>query len=355
MVNSPEVDVVIAVHRVERPVARAVASVLRHTRAEVRVTVVAHGLHADDFRVALSEFAGDPRLRIVEFNDGVASPAGPMNHGLDLATGAFTSLLGSDDEFAPGAIDRWLTDQRRVGASAVIARIDMVGGGIVPQPPVRAFRRGVRDATRDRLAYRSAPLGLVSTREFGSLRLTEGLRTGEDLAYTAKVWFSGHPVVFAGAYKGYLGHADGDDRVTGMLRPIADELEGVSRIVSDTEIQELPRKSKEALAIKLVRVQIMGSLATRARLNADEQVFFDELIRRMLAFAPRVMRFLSLAEQHLLDSGRLGEPLTQAGLKWRSKIALASIWTVDPRYMFHAQSPLRYGLASLVVGKKGAR
>ncbi len=74
---------------------------------QLRVTVVAHDLDADAVRTRLGALADDPRVRLAEHRDGLRRPAGPFNHGLDLATAAFVSVMGSDDELEPHAIDSW--------------------------------------------------------------------------------------------------------------------------------------------------------------------------------------------------------------------------------------------------------
>src|SRR5690625_4325082 len=94
--HTPRVDVIIAVHTPQRPILRAVSSVLDHTSADVRVTVVVHNTELAPIAVHLTRYAADHRLRLAHFVDGVPSPAGPMNHGLSLATAEFTALLGSD-------------------------------------------------------------------------------------------------------------------------------------------------------------------------------------------------------------------------------------------------------------------
>lgn len=135
------VDVVIAVHSAERPVARAAGSVLSGTEAPVRVTVVAHNIDPEIIRGRLGELADHPQLRLIELADGIHSPAGPMNLGFERAEAPFVALLGSDDELAPGAIDSWLALQRETNAEAVLARIRLANGAVDPYPPVRWGRR----------------------------------------------------------------------------------------------------------------------------------------------------------------------------------------------------------------------
>lgn len=360
----PFVDVVIATHTPDRPVERAVASVLRGTVAPVRVTVVVHNTDPDPIRERLSEFAGDARLRIEPFADGIHSPAGPMNHGLSLATAPYSSLLGSDDEFTPGAIDRWLALAAEHNAAAVMARLDFTSGAISPQPPVRPRFRAVRHPVRDRLAYRSAPLGLVSTEHFGELRLAEGLASGEDIVYSLRVWFSGLPVVFAERERGYLVHVDGDDRVTVAARPAADDLAYLVDLVEADWFTELTESEREAIVVKLLRVQLLGVIAVRAEAGefvvADREAF--RTARRLLAAAaPRAGRCLSRAEFGLLDVATAAQN-PEAGPQSADRVAALTAWRrrftpagVLPRNLFgalHPQAPLRYGIASMLLARR---
>src|SRR5690606_20002949 len=121
---APRVDVVIAVHTDERPIDRAVRSVLANA-APVRVTVVCHHVPAERIAARLGSLPDDARargheVRLVEHDDGVPSPAGPFNEGLDLAEAEYVALLGSDDRFAPGAVDSWLVLAEETRADAVI-------------------------------------------------------------------------------------------------------------------------------------------------------------------------------------------------------------------------------------------
>lgn len=177
------VDVVIAVHTPERPIERAVASVLEN-ECDVRVLVVVHNTEVDPIRDRLGVLAADPRVRLLEFNDGVKSPAGPMNYGFDQASAPWVSLVGSDDALEPGALNQWLALAEKHQAGVVIAPIRFNHGAVFSYPPVRPGwlfgRERVCDPVLDRLSYRVAPLGLISREALADYRLETGLATGED-------------------------------------------------------------------------------------------------------------------------------------------------------------------------------
>lgn len=192
------VDVVIAVHTAQRPIARAVSSALA-SPVRVRVTVVAHNLDPALIEDNLAGVAVPPgsSVRVLAFTDTTRSPAGPFNHGLDAAQAPYAAVMGSDDRLAPGAIASWLALARRTGAAAVVARLatahpDGAVAAVVPTPPTRPWRTTMLDGVRDRLSYRSAPLGLLdrAALERLGLRFTLGHEVGEDVAFVTRLWFS---------------------------------------------------------------------------------------------------------------------------------------------------------------------
>lgn len=355
-IGPPDVDVVIAVHRTDRPVARAVASVLDHTRAAVRVTVVAHGISATPIEDALARHRSD-RLRVVAFNDDVPSPAGPFNAGLDLATGTFTSVLGSDDSLQPGAIDSWLRLARRHDAAAVIARLRRTNGSAVPTPPTRPFRRLV-DPVRDRLSYRSAPLGLVSREVFEDLRFAEGLRSGEDLSYVSHVWFSGERIVFDRTGPAYLMHDDATSRVTTTPRPVAEELAPVLLIVGSDWFTRQDARSRSAMVAKFLRINLFGAVTNRpdpAAWTRHERSELAAAAATLMDAGEGIQESLSRADRALLDviidpESSAGRMLDRARIR-RRRLAMNSIIPGDLSHLFDREGPLRLAAASAIVSR----
>ena len=220
-VPAPEVDIVIAVHDPRRDVARSVGSALTSSGV-ARVLVVCHNTPVDAIAARLGRLSDDRRVQLEPCDDGVGSPAGPFNRGLELATARFTAIMGSDDELGDGAVDAWLRIADQDQAEVVIPALRYAGGRRVPTPPTRPGRVRNLDGVRDRLAYRTAPLGLVARERFGAMRFTPGLATGEDLAYSTRLWFSGAPISRVRAGGEYVIHDDAE-RVTFTRRPLGDE------------------------------------------------------------------------------------------------------------------------------------
>ncbi|WP_197522677.1 glycosyltransferase family 2 protein, partial [Occultella aeris] len=120
----PGVDVVIAVHNTERPIARAVRSVLEHNAEGARVTVVCHNISAEEIRPLLDARHRD-QVRFLEHRDEFRSASGPFNAGMDAATAPYVCIMGSDDTLMPGALSSWFWRAERSGADAVMARLEL--------------------------------------------------------------------------------------------------------------------------------------------------------------------------------------------------------------------------------------
>lgn len=279
-----DADVVIPVHTAERPVARAVASVLDHNDCRVRVNVIAHNIDAEVIRQNLALFSGHPSLRLLHLADGIGSPAGPLNHGIEHTTAPYYAVLGSDDEFEPGAVDSWLAMAERSDADAVIARVMRSIQGVEPLPPTRRGRMLKLDAARDRLSYRCVPQGLVSRERFGHLRFTPGLASGEDLEFTAQLWFTARSLVYDRRGPAYVLHEEGDDRVTSTARPV-DEDFAFLEVVEKTEwFRHLGRSQRRAWGVKNLRMHLMDAVAARL----DDLGSHLEPLRRTVATIERL-------------------------------------------------------------------
>lgn len=359
--SEPEVDVTIAVHSATRPIARAVASVIDHTRAPVRVNVVAHNIDPEVIRSNLGEYAMHPNVRLLPFADSIHSPAGPMNHGLAMSTAPFVCVLGSDDEFAPGALDSWLHMQRETGASMVIAKIRIGARGNDPYPPVRAGRRQRSlDAVRDRLSYRSAPLGLIDRTRHGDLRFTEGLPSGEDLEYSGALWFTGHAIAYDLFGPPYIVNEGAEDRVTSDVRSVDDDFAFLDAIESSDWFSKLNSAQRTALAVKILRVHFFDAVLARLKSAEGLHAHRDALVRvitRLSQWSPRALALLARADRAVIDEVLADFPDSERVLhlldaRWNYR-TLDGALPRNPFLALHRQAPFRTlfaGLRAMNVG-----
>jgi hypothetical protein len=342
------VDVTIAVHTRTRPIARAVASVLRGNDTPLRVTVVAHNIDRETIRENLGKLADDPRVRLLHLQDGIPSPAGPMNLGFASGASEYFAVMGSDDELAPGAIDSWVALARRSDSAAVLAAIRHVGGPLEPSPPVRPGRRVALDPVKDRLAYRSAPLGLLRRREFGELRLPVGLRSGEDLPFVTRVWFSGAGLAFDLDGPAYLVHADAGDRVTADPRPVRLDFAFLDHIIGEEWAERLDSAERRAIAVKTIRIHVFDAILNRSALEAwpeGDREEFAAIAERIMAWGGRPERELSVLDRRALDAvldpSVSDAELGARGTRRASYAHPLALLPRNPLRVFARQAPLR--------------
>lgn len=309
--TAPFAQIVIACHDPSRPIERAVQSVLADERAreEAGVIVVAHGIDAQPLVDRLSSIDGD--VQVVEHVDGVRSAAGPFNRGLDLVQAEYCGVMGSDDFLEPGTMTRWLEHVRAERPDAAIAQIRLQGQTAMPNPLVRLGRRRKLDAAKDRLFYRTAPLGLIRTarmRELG-LRMIEGVRVGEDFDFGIRLWSLGGRVDFLAGAGSYVIGEDARERTTYAPMSMTERLEPIVRLLDDGVIDLLPPRHRRALVIKLIRVTVVGTAQSVAESEpADgDAAELAGLLRRLLKVAPDALRPFNRQDRRVLD-GLLAQP-----------------------------------------------
>lgn len=360
MNDSPLVDAVIAVHDPTRPVARAVSSLADSGLVlgdELRVSVVCHNVAAQSISSAIPrELAA--QIRFLELRDGVASAAGPFNAGIHAATAPYVSIMGSDDRLEPGALAAWLGHTDNGMVDAVVAPEVHADGSPVRTPPKRPFRRGDLDPVKDRLAYRTAPLGLISRSAVDRLSLTfpSGLRTGEDQSFSAHLWFGGGRVVYANGAPRYVVGADASTRISTTSRRLADEFEFIARLVAEPWYQDRPLKEREAIAVKMVRIHVFA--ASLARIESQQWTEEDHrvvsgLITDLRGVAERFERPFSIADRHAIDAlvDLDSTPVAIAdSLRARRRFGRPrTLVTRDLAGMFAVEGPLRFMAASALL------
>jgi hypothetical protein len=340
MTGDYAVTVVIPVHQLNRPIARAAGSALAAGNpGQLKVLVVCHGIAADDVRRLLSEIPLE-HVELLEFADGIPSPAGPMNAGLKAVATRYASLLGSDDFLEAGALSQWISQADPSGADAVVAPLRTQGGAPIRSPRLRLLRRGPLHPVRDRIAYRTAPLGLMrmSAIERLGMEFIGGLRTGEDLDFTLRLWFSGGRIEMGRPGSTYVVGEDAVERVTGQMLPLTEEFKALMGVVTADWVRELPGRARHAIAVKILRVHVLSAMYRRGGSfpwTAEDREALASAVDAIRAIAPSVERPLSVAELELLrlaeaPYSRL-ETFTNALTAWpsggyRTQILTPRLW-----------------------------
>jgi hypothetical protein len=364
----PEIDLIIAVHSKTRPIRRAVQSALAaasdaERSVPTRITIVCHDLERSAIADALGDLGADGRLRLIEHRDGVRSPSGPFNAGLDAATAPWVSIMGSDDELETGALVSWLSCAERSDAQVVLPRLITVDGAgrrrAIATPPARPGRRARLDGVRDRLAYRSAPLGLLNRSLVGGLRFGLGLPQGEDVLFSARLWFSGASIALCDG-PSYLVHQDARDRVTSERPPIAESLRFVSALLDDRWFRQQSGEIRTALGAKLIRVNVLGEFVNRSspeQWTASERDSLALLTREILSAAPSVKECLPIADLRLIEaipsaSGIDAVTLLRMAQTRRRFGRRETLVTKTPRGLLNREAPIRFIAASLIAGRR---
>jgi hypothetical protein len=372
---SQSIEVVIPVHDLERPFVRAVRSVLDQTPelaelgVSLRTTVVLHNIgEAGAPDLALEGVASDG-VTWLTCDDGIPSPSGPRNLALDQSTATYLCFLDSDDYLEPGSLAAWWKAAQPNGASAVIAPLRTPEGTILPSPRIRPSKPAVLDPLKDGLAYRSVPYGLLRRSALSAVgfRYAEGLRTGEDIETTLKLWFRSGAVCYPyGAAAYHQTDDSGTGRVTSSISPLADEFRWLERLLTSGWLREATISERRAIALKILRVHGIGGLVRRgsAAADADGRTLWDDAERRYWADVSD--RLLAFAGGSLPALSRRDADLTRAAAKAADVPALRAavehhrnagrsgdLVTAKPLAVLSRDSVLRHYLAERLRAKAG--
>lgn len=367
---TPAVDVVIAVHRDTRPVERAVASVLDGGLPPpyLRITVVCHDVDPAAIARRLGTLTPDGSLpagvRLLELQDGRHSAAGPFNHGIDHATGRFVSVMGSDDTVDPGTYAAWLALGDAHTSSAVVAAERTTSAGRVPTPVLRPGRSLDLDPVRDGLAYRTAPLGLVRRTEVHrlGLRFTEGLPSGEDQEFSARLWFGGGRIDYARGAGDYVVHDDQADRITHIRQDLPTLFRFATELVSGSWFGRQDDRVRAALVTKILRVHVVPAVLARESGGGwtdPDRSDARQVMATLLGAAPGALTSLSLAEwavvEALEDPTVPTEELVASAWAARRFGRPRTLLTRGPQHLLRADAPLRWTLSSALMKLQGRR
>lgn len=365
------VDIVVATHSASRPAHRAALSALQGVGEDgllpgghrVRVTLACHELDPAPVRARVEEALARDRathraahVRYLEVLDGLGSPSGPFNAGIAAADGRYVAIVGSDDWFAPGAMDAWVDRADALGSGWLVPRLETQGGQHIATPRVRPGRTEDLDLVRDRLAYRTAPLGLLRRSALaeqgllpgdGSGPLTPGMRTGGDVELGLRLAAGQTRIDYGLDLPPYVIGTSGADRITETVRPLASELRPFAALVRRPWLHELDDDARRALAVKILRIHVLAAVRRRDQpglWHAGEAEVLRTLVQSYLELAPGVGRALHRADEALVhdvlaarDESDLAEASACRGAAGRFDILL----TRRPLANLDAESTVR--------------
>jgi hypothetical protein len=342
--SAPFVDVVVPIHDLTRPVARAVASIVAGA-PDVRVTVVAHEVPESPVEALVDGLAGD--IRVVGFRDGLASSSGPFNHGLELATAEYVAIMGSDDLLEPGALATWIEHARAERPDVVVAGLRHQSGELLHTPLTRFRRRRRLDPVHDRLFYRTAPLGLLRRSALpDGPALDTAYPVGADLHLSTRLWTARLRVDFDPRHPRYVVGADARSRVTTTRRPLEQTLRSTLSLPEQPWIRDASHHVRRSLGVKLARVNLLN--AVRARPEPRDWTDADvalarETLELVRGLAPGVLDPLSRAERrvlHAVATATSGEQICAAWAASGTASRLDRIATIGLRHNLDRESVL---------------
>jgi glycosyltransferase involved in cell wall biosynthesis len=259
------VSIIMGVFNRPATIQRAVDSVLAQTHADWELIIVDDGSTGETLEV-LAQLT-DPRVRIVTHseNRGVCAA---RNTGLDQMRGEWFTILDSDDEMAPDALEVMLDCAKRTGATAITCncldhstgQFSGSGGPIDDgwlTPTTTAKCRGEH-------------WGLTSSSLLGDLRFDERVPSHEDI-----VWLQ----INRKAHRHYLHralrifHTEGDNRLTKAM--------GASSLRDKADVYAVLAENRPYLR-ELRRV------SSRQYLRLLSRIWAARLLRPVLALTARM-------------------------------------------------------------------
>ncbi|MFF7993742.1 glycosyltransferase family 2 protein [Kitasatospora xanthocidica] len=133
----PDVPVVVAVYDTMPYLTACLDSLVGQSLAPGRLEAVAVAVDdgsTDGGGELLDEYAArHPGLFRVVHQADSGGPAGPTNHGMELARGRYALFLGADDWLGPEALERLVADADAWGSDVVVPKQVGVNGRLVPQ------------------------------------------------------------------------------------------------------------------------------------------------------------------------------------------------------------------------------
>lgn len=338
-------QIVVPVHNRERPVARAVASVLEDPGAGV--IVVAHNI--DPRELTLPK---DSRVKVVKLDGHVGYPGAAFDCGIAAATAEWVGIMGSDDWFEPGALQALREHGEADNADGVLAPLSYQGGSKGFSP--RTLRHRNLQAARDRLFYRTAPLGLYRREVLQHPEYAFGhtYPVGSDMQVSVRLWTSGRRFSYYPDSPAYVVGSDAKERTTLTRRPLSEHGKAWLEIWDQRWVEQLDTETRHALAVKILRVHVLGAVQQRSEasdwLDGDFE-WLGALTRRILMEDPGAalpFRQASARTLRLLTQGDLESVLASSASENHAAFA-DKMLTSNAAAVLEPDAPLRWNTVAL--------
>ncbi|MDN5700092.1 MAG: glycosyltransferase family 2 protein [Kocuria sp.] len=354
----PLVDIVIPVHSLTRPLGRAVDSARVGVQPlpadQYVITVVAHHLSTEQVRGMLKEQQLED-IRIIEAPAEGATAAAPRTAGLDHTDAKYVCFLDSDDSYQPGAVGRWVKIAEKHHSDMVVPWLKHSNGRMDITPVIRPGRTAKLDPVADRLVYRTSVFGLQrveSIRRLGA-EFDVGTSTGEDQAFTLRLYAGAARIDYAPGEPTYVMHADATDRVSKTPSPVRAQLEPAVRILSKPWFDGIALELRRAFVVKVIRINVFEAVTAHLKAGTwtrDEAQGTKEVLTTLLGAVPRARGDLSRADLRLIDlllAGATEQGAVRTALTERRRFASpAALLTANPAHVMGCDAPARFMAAA---------
>ena len=148
------------------------------------------------------------------------------------------------------------------------------------------------------------------------------------------LWSHASPIDFLADSPCYVIGADAADRVTMTPRPVSVAMYPLAHLIAQPWAIRLPPSVRRALAVKLLRIHVLGALRVRgdaADWGQQALAEFSGLVDRIIHFGPGCLRPFARADRSVLEAIR-GAPNAEHLMEAVAARSRAPWWaTVVPR------------------------
>jgi len=312
--TDPTVDVIVPLHTTDRAVDVAVSSAqAAHQGIATRVLVVLHDIAPAD----RSKIQIESPAVVLHCDDGLRSPSGPRNVGLDAATAPFVFFLDSDDRLAKNCLGLLHEVAAKTDADVVLPSL-RIGARYVGTPLAWSRRPRRLEVVNHDLFLRSHVPALLrrTMLERTGVRYPLGIRTGEDFAVMARLLAFEPAALALDAVYEVLD--DAADRASSPL-PAHEQLAALRMVLSAGWMDALPEDARELLVRRILSVGVAGAWR-RAEASAVDRSSEEHAAVRDAALerCPSAHRLLSVRDRVSLrfseEPGRIERLLRSAPL-----------------------------------------
>lgn len=313
--SAPDVTVIVAVYNTMPYLTECLDSLVAQSIGAGRMQIVAVDDGSTDRGGAeLDRYAArHPGLFTVVHQRNSGGPAGPFNHGLDLATGRYVFFVGADDRLGPEALQRLVSAADRWGSDIVLGKVVGVNSRHIYQD---VFARTEADLD---LFDSPLPRSLANTKLFRrdllerhGIRYREDMRIGSDLPFTLEACYRAGRISVLADYEYYYAvRRFGGTNITYLSRHVL-RVETVEKVMAFVAGLIPPGKQRDAILVRRFDHEV-------ARLLEDDFRHLDRAVQQRVHSG--VGR---LVAEHLTD-----EIAGQLGAETRVRLAVARDGDLD--------------------------